>query len=130
MADDCLFEVNERSSFPIRVSFLDENSDPVTPTAATYRLDDELARTNLAPTTSIGSLNTAVDIWITSEQNRIIRTRKAYEVRTLTVEFDYESDNGPAHATAQYKYKLVNLYGVVDVPSASVSPSASSSPSV
>lgn len=130
MANDCLDTHNERSTFPVVVAFFDENDDPVTPTAATYRIDDEASRTNLVPSTSISPLSTSVDIIITSDQNRIIRSRKPFEIRTLTVEFDYESENGPAHATSQYKYKLLNLYGVVDVPSASVSPSASASPSV
>jgi len=130
MANECLFETTERSTFPITVSFLDENAVAATPTAATYRLDDEASKVNLVPVTAISPLSTAVDIWITSDQNRIIRPRSKSEIRTLTVEFDYESENGPAHATAEYKYKLVNLYGVLDVPSASMSPSSSASPSV
>ena len=129
MANDCLDECNERSTFAITVSFLDEDGAAVIPTAATYRLDDEQLRTNLVPSTAIGSLAASVDVWITSEQNRIIRPRNPYEIRTLTIEFDYTSANGPAHGTAKYRYKLINLYGVVDVPSASVSPSASASPS-
>jgi hypothetical protein len=67
-----------------------------------------------------------VDLEITDEQNAIIRPRKPYEIRTITVEFDYGAGK---HGTGQYRYKLLNLYGVVDVPSASVSPSASASPS-
>lgn len=130
MADDCLDTCNERSQFSITVSFFDDHADPVTPTAATYRLDDQASRTNIQPATSISPLGETVDLVIVSDQNYIVRSRKPYEVRTVTVEFDYESESGPAHATAQYKYKLLNLYGVVDVPSASVSPSASASPSV
>lgn len=130
MAEDCLAEINERSTFVVAASFFDEDSVAVVPTAATYRVDDESSRTNLVPSTSIGSLSTSVDIWITSDQNRIVRSRNPFEIRTVTVEYDYDSDNGPAHGTAQYKYKLLNLYGVVDVASASVSPSASASPSV
>lgn len=130
MASDCLFEATERSDFPIAVSFLDEDSVAVVPTAATYRIDDESNRRNIKPSTSFPSLSSSVDIWITSDENHIIRPRNPYELRTVTVEYDYESDDGPKHATAQYKYKLINLYGVVDVPSASVSPSASISPSV
>lgn len=130
MADECLFSANERSSFPVTVSFLDEDGVAVVPTAATYRIDDEVNRRNIQPATAFPSLASSVDVWITSDQNFIIRSRNAFEIRTLTVEFDYNSANGPAHGTAQYRYKLVNLYGVVDVPSASVSPSASASPSV
>lgn len=130
MANDCLFEANERSDFPIAVSFLDENGVAAVPTAATYRIDDEPNRRAIRSSTSFPSLASSVDIWITSDENFIIRPRSPYEIRTVTVEYDYDSDDGPKHATAQYKYKLINLYGVVDVPSASVSPSSSVSPSV
>lgn len=130
MAQECLFEVNERTAFPLAVAFLDEDSLPVVPTSATYRIDDEANRTNIQPSTNFPSLASSVDLWITSDQNFIIRPRSVYEVRTVTVSYSYESDNGPTPATAQYKYKLVNLYGVVDVPSASLSPSSSASPSV
>lgn len=130
MANECLFEVNERTSFPLAVAFLDEDSLPVTPTSATYRIDDEASRTAILPVTSFPSLSTTVDLWITSDQNFIVKPRSKYEIRTVTVQYEYESDNGPTPATAQYKYKVVNLYGVVDVPSASLSPSSSASPSV
>lgn len=130
MANECLFEVSERTAFPLAVSFIDENSEPVTPTSATYRIDDEASKTAILPVTSFPSLNTTVDLWITSDQNFIVKPRSKYEIRTVTVQYEYESDNGPTPATAQYKYKVVNLYGVVDVPSASLSPSASASPSV
>ena len=130
MANECLFEVNERSDFALAVSFLDEDSVAVVPTAATYRIDDQLNRRNIQLSASFPSLASTVDLWITSDQNFIIKSRSVYEIRTVTVEYDYESDDGPKHGTAEYRYKLVNLYGVVDVPSASLSPSSSVSPSV
>lgn len=128
MAEQCLDERNERSTVIVTVSFLDEDDVPVTPDSATYRIDDEENRRSILPATAIGGLSTSVDIVITSDQNYIIRPRSDYEIRTVTVEFLY--DSGTKRGTAQYRYKLINLYGVVDVPSASVSPSASASPSV
>lgn len=130
MAEDCLFEVNERTAFPLQVSFFDEEGVAVVPTSATYRIDDEKNRTNIQAAVAISPLDSVIDLWITSDQNFIIRSRSPYEVRTVTVSYTYESVNGPTPANAQYKYKLLNLYGVVDVPSASVSPSSSASPSV
>lgn len=130
MADECLFEVNERTAFPIAVTFLDEDGVAVVPDAATYRIDDVARRRNIQPATAFPSLASTVDLWITSDQNHIIRSRSDYEIRTVTVEYDYTSDAGAKHATAEYRYKLLNLHGVVDVPSASLSPSASASPSV
>jgi hypothetical protein len=125
--NECLDEFNERSSITVRVSFFDEDNVAVTPDTATYRIDDESNRRNIQPATAIGSLSTFVDLEITGDQNFIIRPRNKSEIRTVTVEFDYGSGK---HGTAQYRYNLINLYGVVDVPSASVSPSESASPSV
>jgi hypothetical protein len=127
MANDCLDSFSERSTVVITVAFTDDDGAPVTPDSATYRIDDRASRTSILPVTAIGSLASSVDLTITSEQNAIIRSRKEYEIRTITVEFDYNGST--KHGTAQYEYKLVNLYGVVDVASASVSPSASPSPS-
>ena len=128
MSEECLFECNERSTVVLAVTFADENGDPVTPDSATYRIDDRQRRTNLFTATAFPSLGASVDLEIHSDYNRILRSRSDYEIRTVTVEFDY--DGGSKHGTAEYRYKVINLYGVVTVPSASVSPSASASPSV
>ncbi len=128
MADECLFEVNERTSLTLTVSFFDEDGIAVTPDAATYRLDSVTRPvTAIVPATSFPSLASAVDLEITSEQNRIYKQRNSFEERIVTVEFDYASGK---HGTNQFRYKVINLYGVVPVASASVSPSASASPSV
>ena len=127
MADECLDECNERSTWLVDVAFFDDEGTPVTPSAATVRIDDEKNRTNIRPATAIGSLNTTVTLEITADENYIIRPRAKYEVRTVTVGFDYGVGR---HGNTEYRYKLINLYGVVDVPSASMSPSASASPSV
>jgi hypothetical protein len=127
MTNECLTEFNERSTVVITATFTDEDGDPVTPDSATYRIDDEAARTNIQPATIIGSLDSSVELVVTDEQNAILKPRSKSELRTVTVEWDYATDK---HGTAQFKYRLLNLYGVVDVPSASMSPSASASPSV
>jgi hypothetical protein len=129
MANECLAQFNERSTVTVTATFIDESGTEVEPDAATYRIDDEASRTSIQPATTISPLGESVDLVITSDQNFIVKSRNQSEIRTVTVEWDYTSDNGPAHGTAQYRYKLVNLYGVVDVASASVSPSASASPS-
>lgn len=128
MSDECLNEITERSTYFITVSFLDEDGDPVIPDAATYRLDSlTRPKTNILPATAFPSLSTSVDIVITSDQNQIYNNRNASELREMTVEFDY--DGSTKHGTAKYPYRVLNLYGVVTVPSASLSPSASVSPS-
>jgi len=130
MAEECLDEITERSSSTVAVSFFDEDSNAVTPDAAIYRIDSPAERTNILPATAFPSLSTSVDLEITSDENRILRERHSSEIRELTVEFDYTAVSGPKHGTAKYRYRVLNLYGVVTIPSASVSPSASASPSV
>jgi len=127
MSDECLDEVNERSSSFVTASFFDENGDPVTPSAATYRIDRPQKKIAVLAVTSISPLGVTAELEITSEQNRIYQQRNASEVAEVTVEFDYGSPL--KHGTAKYRYRVINLYGVRPVASASMSPSASASPS-
>lgn len=129
MSEECLFEINERTSLILTVSFFDEDEVAVTPDSATYRIDSLQGTrgTAVLAATTISPLSTTADLEITSDQNQIIRQRNAYEIKVVTVEFDYGSGK---HGTAEYRYKVLNLYGVVNVTSGSVSPSASASPSV
>lgn len=130
MAEECLAEYNERSSVIVTAAFTDEDDAPVTPDSATYRVDDEASRSAIVLSTPISPLSTSASIKVGSEANAIIRPRNRFEIRTVTVEFDYTSATyGAMHGTSVYRYKLWNLYGVVDVASASQSPSASASPS-
>ncbi len=129
MAETCLTEYSERTSVVVTVNFIDEDGDPVAPTSATYRIDDKASKTNILPATPIPAPSTSEDLLITEDQNQILRTRKPFEIRTITVEWNYTSVLGAMHGTAEYEYKIINLYGVVTVPSSSVSPSASASPS-
>jgi hypothetical protein len=126
MADECLDEVNERSTYVITASFFDEDGVATVPTAASYRIHDQQRRTEITGTTSL-PLATTADIEITPTENRILRRRVAYEVRTVTVSWNYGVGKS---GTAQYRYKLINLYGIdLASVSPSVSPSASASPS-
>lgn len=126
MVDECLDEVNERSTQIVTVTFRDEDDVLVVPTSATYRLDDKQRRTVIRDDTAIGSLANSVDIEILPEENRIIRPRSIYEIRTLTVHYEWGSGRA---ANSEYRYKVINLYGVNPFGSPSVSPSASASPS-
>lgn len=115
MAEVCLFEVNEKTDLVVTVTFFDEDGLPVSPTAATYRVDDKENHTVLLTTTAFPSLSTSVDLELDGDLNKMVRERHLSEIRTLTVEFDYNTPSGLKHGTAQYRYKVVNLYGVVSV---------------
>lgn len=137
MADECLDEVNERATSFVDVSFFDEDGVAAVPTAATVRIDDVTRRqgVEIRGTTVLGGLASTITIRVESSENRILNTRKAYEVREMTVEFDYLADSGSAHGVTSYRYKVINKYGVPlpsspsQSPSESQSPSASASPS-
>lgn len=128
MAEECLDEVNERSSFSVTAAFTDEDGDPVTPTAATVRIDDERSKTEIRGTQALSSLAEEMTIEISSGENRILKTRSKSEIRIVTLEWDY--DGGAKHGVEQYRYRLLNLYGAAIASSPSMSPSASASPSV
>jgi hypothetical protein len=130
MAEECLESVNERTSSIVVVNFFDEDDAAVTPDSATYRIDDKESKIAILTATAISPLASTVSLHVTSDQNQIYKARKAYEVRTVTVEWDYTSIAGSKHGTAEYRYKVVNLYGVQPIASPSTSPSASASPSV
>lgn len=129
MSEDCLDTINERTTLVLTVSFFDENEVAVTPDSATYRIDSMQGNrgTAVLAATAISPLSTTADLEITSNQNQIIRQRNPFEIKVVTVEFTYDTDK---HGTAEYRYKVLNLYGVVNVASASMSPSTSASPSV
>jgi hypothetical protein len=127
MADECLDEVNERTTSFVTVSFFDQDGAPVVPSSATYRIDRPQKKIAVLPQTAISPLGTTADLEITSAENRIYQQRLPSEVAEVTVEWDYGSPI--KHGTAKYRYRIINLYGVVPVVSASVSPSSSVSPS-
>lgn len=138
MADECLDECKERATWFVDVAFFDEDGVPATPTAATVRIDDVTRPrqgVEIRGQTPILSLASTITIRVESSENRILNSRRPFEVREVTVEFDYLADSGSAHGVTSYKYKVINLYGVPlpsspsQSPSESQSPSASASPS-
>ena len=126
MVDECLDEVNERTLTVITAAFTDEDGAAVTPSLATYRIHDKQRRTVILDDTAISPLATSAEIRITGEQNRILRPRAAYEIRTVTVHYEWGADGV---ANSEFRYKLINLYGVNPFGSPSTSPSATASPS-
>lgn len=118
--------INERTSCTVTVSFFDEDDVAVTPTSATYRLDDVTSCASILAATVLTGLGTTKAIEINKDQNKIISEAHAYETRRLTIEFTYASTK---HGTDEYLYRIKNLYGVATVSSASASVSASASAS-
>jgi len=120
-----LDEINERSSCTVEVSFFDEDAAPVTPDAVRYRVDDLASNTLMTNgTIAPGDLDDVIDVLIDADYNLILMETHSYEIRIFTVEFSY--DDNTRRGTAEYRYRVKNLYGVT---APSESPSASASPS-
>ena len=118
--------VNERTSSTVTVSFFDEDSVAVTPTSATYRIDDVTSGGAVKASTALTSLGTTKAIAVTKDENKIISEAHAFETRRMTVEFKYDTDK---QGTSEFLWRVKNLPGVSTVSSASASTSASASAS-
>ena len=98
-------EINEGTTAILTVAFTDENSAAVTPDTATYMLYDKFSGTVIIAETSIGSLDTSIDIEISAANNEIIDQSMRYELKTVYLEFTYDGRQG----SAEYTYKVLNL---------------------
>lgn len=116
--------VNERTTLVLTISFKDEDDLPVVPSAAHYRIDDVASSTVIKAETALAPLASSIDLEILKGWNSMVAESRPYEIRRVTVEFDYGTGK---HGTEEYLYKIVNLYGVTIEASASLSASISAS---
>ena len=104
-----LTSVNEMTTLVLTLAFFDEDDAPVTPTAATYRVDDVGSGTAIVASTALTGLSTTKELEITSLQNAMVTATNSLEQRVVTVGFDYGSGR---HANEEYRYYVKNLSGV------------------
>ena len=101
--------IREKSRQRFELIFEDESRERFTPGTVRYRLDD---RTNGCTTEVIGWTDaipdTSIEILIPSDSNRILNTCNAYEVRLLTVQSDFDTDD---QLSEDYEYRVRNLKG-------------------
>lgn len=99
--------VNEKTSVSFACGFFDENGNPVTPTTASYQLDDIKAEGNtvITPVTSFtpGTLD------ISADENRILDASRPIERRMLTILWTWGGTKSAAH---QDYYLVKNLLKV------------------
>ena len=102
-------KVNEKTSFRVTTTFLDDNNAVATPSSARYRIDCLTNKQQILDWTAIGSLSTQVTINITSDQNAIINDANSEERKELVV----ESTNASGQASiSNVRWDAVNLQGV------------------
>ena len=94
--------VREKNTSLKPISFTDENSNAVTPTSATYQIDDESGTVITAETSF-----TPGNLTISSNDNRILDTTKSAERRTVTIKWVYSG--GTKNGADQFDYLVKNL---------------------
>jgi ribose 5-phosphate isomerase len=99
--------INEETTLVLRLSFKDENSVGVIPTAAQYRIDDVESGTQLLDWTSFAPSAITHDLTITDAQNDILDAALDSEKKKVTVKITYGPQN--KKATADYIYTVKNL---------------------
>ena len=100
--------VNEKTVAVLTLLFKDEDGALITPSAATYRIDDLTAGTSLVASTPITPVGGMYDIIIAAAINAIIDTARSYETKVVTVAWTY----GTGTANAEYRYRVKNLFKV------------------
>ena len=100
--------VNEKSVCVVTPVFTDEDKNLVTPTAASYRVDDLATGAAVVASTSITPVTGTYDIVIAASSNAIIDTTRSYETKVVTVNWTF----GTGTANAEYRYRVKNLFKV------------------
>jgi|WetSurMetagenome_2_1015567.scaffolds.fasta_scaffold323314_3 hypothetical protein len=100
-------DVNEKSTYAVKLSFKDENGVAVIPDSLTYRLDDEASGAEIIEDTVVTPVSsTYYNVVISSASNSILNDDKKFEIKVLSAKFVYATDKV---GTADYKYKVLNL---------------------
>lgn len=101
--------INEKSVAVITVLFKDEDGVLISPSAASYRVDDLTAGTALVAPTVIVPVDGMYDIVIPAAMNAIIDQNRAFEIKVVTVSWTY----GTGDVNDEYRYRVKNLFRVI-----------------
>lgn len=87
-AENIKDEVDEGETARYRIPFRDEDGSPVTPAAATYRIDDRYSGQAVVAATPFTPASSTFDIDIPASATGIINRRNPWEIRVLTVSWN------------------------------------------
>lgn len=93
--------VREKNTSLKVLTFTDENGNAVTPSSATYQIDDESGTAITAETAF-----TPGNLLISADENRILSASKQSERRTVTIRWVY---SGTKAGADQFDYLVKNL---------------------
>lgn len=96
--------VNEKQSATLTVEFRDQDGAVVSPSSASYRIDDQSGGIVRETTTLAGS-----EILLDGDDTAIINPLKSIETRIVTVSYQYGSGKS---GTGEYRYQVKNLRGI------------------
>ncbi len=110
-------EVNERSIKVVNVAFTDEDGTAVTPTSASYRIDDVGSGTQVRDDTAISIVapDTSADIILDATDTSILDEFNLYETKRVTFSWEYATETSPSvtgTGTHEYLINVINLAGV------------------
>jgi hypothetical protein len=100
--------VNEKTVAVLSLIFKDEDNALISPSAATYQIDDLNTGTSIVASTAITVVGGMYDVIITAAQNAIVDTTRSYETKVVTVAWTY----GTGTAYGDYRYRVKNLFKV------------------
>jgi hypothetical protein len=107
--------VNERSTYILTVSFLDEDGAAVVPASASYRIDDVGSDAGIRDDTEISPLAAEVDLVLTAGDTSILDETHPYETRRVTVSWTFLTAASPSllgTGTTEHLVNVANLKGV------------------
>jgi len=98
--------VKEGSTAVLTLSFLDEDGLPVTPSSATYKINNKKNRAEIKSETAITPSSNTHDVEITAAENAIVAAVERYETHVVTVSFTY---SGGKVGKSSYEFDVENL---------------------
>jgi hypothetical protein len=102
-----MLTIPEKSRQGFAFIFEDESLQAFTPVTARYRVHDPETALELIGWTDLSPAST-VTVVIPATANRIVDDSKAYELRTVTVQSDFDTDN---QLSQDRTYRVQNLSG-------------------
>ncbi len=99
--------INEKTTFVITATFRDLTGELVTPSSASYRIDDVISGSEIRGDTPFTPEGSSYDITISKDENRILDNAHNTEERIVTVKFVFGIDN--KEGNGEYRYIVKNL---------------------
>ena len=99
--------INEMTTLVITATFRDLNGALVTPSSASYRIDDAISGSQIRGDTPFTPAGSSHDITISANENRILDNAHNAEERIVTVKFIFGIDN--KEGNGEYRYVVKNL---------------------